>query len=323
MKKILCRSIKSLPSILVLSFFACSTSGDGKIDAVSDPVFSVAAGSYSSSQTVEIITATAGATIKYTSDGTDPSTSSTAISGSSVTVSASLTLKAYAQKSGMKDSGVVSAAYIISTTSTDPTGVQVVVRETPVRAMLVVDAGSTDRFAFGMGPALQYNTWTPWKIEDANPAWMSFVAEAGKTYSVYWDDSYQGSYTNGFTTYSLDIKVAGYASDKTTRLSGWSSDVDSGYSTAQSLSVTTTQLVYIKVVSYYGGNTGTFAIRVVEAGSSSGDSYAWYQDGAPIPGATNYVYTVSPASLATGTHRFTCVGSRNGATFSETTSVTR
>lgn len=80
---------------------------------VETPTFSPAEGSYSSTQSVTISCATAGATIYYTTDGSTPSTSSSVYS-SAISVSTTTTIKAIATKSGMDNSGVASATYTIT-----------------------------------------------------------------------------------------------------------------------------------------------------------------------------------------------------------------
>jgi len=77
------------------------------------PVFNPPAGSYSSAQQVIISTATAGASIYYTTDGTEPSVSSHLYNGP-VAVSESLTIRAVAVKTGLAASDVAPAAYTIS-----------------------------------------------------------------------------------------------------------------------------------------------------------------------------------------------------------------
>ncbi len=72
------------------------------------------AGSYSSAQSVTISTATSGATIRYTTDGSTPSSTVGTVYVSPVAVSSSLTIKAIAYKTGMSDSLVASAAYTIT-----------------------------------------------------------------------------------------------------------------------------------------------------------------------------------------------------------------
>ncbi|GEM_PF-2100410 len=81
--------------------------------AVATPTFSPAAGTYSSAQNVAISTSTTGATIRYTLDGTTPTSTSTAYSAP-IAVSSSKTIKAKAFKAGMTESAVASATYTIS-----------------------------------------------------------------------------------------------------------------------------------------------------------------------------------------------------------------
>jgi hypothetical protein len=80
------------------------------------PVFSVGTGTYTSSQTVTITDATAGASIYYTTNGSTPSTASTLYSGP-ITVAASETINAIAVVSGSTNSAVVSAVYTINIAS--------------------------------------------------------------------------------------------------------------------------------------------------------------------------------------------------------------
>jgi hypothetical protein len=79
---------------------------------VATPTFSPAPGSYSTAQTVSIATATSGATIRYTTDGSAPSASSPAYTGP-ISVAASQTVKAIATKAGMTTSAVATGAYTI------------------------------------------------------------------------------------------------------------------------------------------------------------------------------------------------------------------
>ena len=76
------------------------------------PTFLPAAGSYEGTQNVTI-SSTEGATIYYTTDGSDPSASSSVYS-SPIAVSASQTIKAYAVKADYEDSEVAEAAYVIT-----------------------------------------------------------------------------------------------------------------------------------------------------------------------------------------------------------------
>ena len=79
---------------------------------VATPTFSPAGGSYSGSVSVTISTATSGATIRYTLDGSTPTTSSPIASGP-VTLRASSWLRANAFKTGMTTSAGVESFYTI------------------------------------------------------------------------------------------------------------------------------------------------------------------------------------------------------------------
>ncbi|MGA9242069.1 MAG: chitobiase/beta-hexosaminidase C-terminal domain-containing protein [Silvibacterium sp.] len=81
--------------------------------ATAAPVFSPAAGSYNSVQTVSITDTTAGAAIYFTTDGTVPTGSSTAYTGP-IKVSSTETLMAAAIAPGYISSTVATAAYTIS-----------------------------------------------------------------------------------------------------------------------------------------------------------------------------------------------------------------
>lgn len=80
--------------------------------AVAAPTFSLAAGRYSESQTLTISCETEGASIYYTTDGTEPTNASTLYEGA-ITISTTQTVKAIAYK-GETASEVTSAEYTVS-----------------------------------------------------------------------------------------------------------------------------------------------------------------------------------------------------------------
>jgi hypothetical protein len=89
------------------------STGSTPMETVATPTFSVAAGSYTSVQTVSIGCETSDATIYYTTDGSTPTTESSVYS-SSLTINETTTLKAMAAKSGMNNSAVATATYTIT-----------------------------------------------------------------------------------------------------------------------------------------------------------------------------------------------------------------
>jgi Chitobiase/beta-hexosaminidase C-terminal domain/FG-GAP-like repeat/Bacterial Ig-like domain (group 3)/NHL repeat len=81
-------------------------------NAVATPTFNVAAGAYSSTQSVEISDATQGAIIYYTTDGSTPTPHSSVYSAA-IAVNQSETLKAIAVAGGYANSPVAAATYTI------------------------------------------------------------------------------------------------------------------------------------------------------------------------------------------------------------------
>ena len=123
----------------------------GSIEAaagfVAAPTFDPAEGEYSEAQEVTITSATEGASIYYTLDGSDPTTSSTAYTGP-VTISTTTTLKAIATD-GTNVSEITSAIYTIDTRTElfinefyqDGTGNSI-----PAESTITITVGETPEF---------------------------------------------------------------------------------------------------------------------------------------------------------------------------------
>jgi Chitobiase/beta-hexosaminidase C-terminal domain len=107
--------------LLLLLFTGCGTNqatfkpitSNSTPNAVATPVFSPAAGTYTTAQTVTLSAATAGATIYYTADGSVPTTSSTQYTGA-IPVKGSEVIAAVAVASGYTDSNLAKAGYVIT-----------------------------------------------------------------------------------------------------------------------------------------------------------------------------------------------------------------
>jgi hypothetical protein len=80
---------------------------------VTDPVLSPDGGQYSSNQTVSMNTVTDGATIIFTTDGTEPDDSNGTIYTSPISVTSNTTVKAFAYKADYLDSGTTTENYIL------------------------------------------------------------------------------------------------------------------------------------------------------------------------------------------------------------------
>jgi hypothetical protein len=121
------------------------------------PVFSPAGGSFVGSVNVSITSATTGATIRYTLDGSTPSTTSGVIYTTPVMINASSTLKAIAYASGSTASTVTTANYTITSAGILVTGVTV----TP--DTIALEAGANGSLTATVSPANATNktvTWT-------------------------------------------------------------------------------------------------------------------------------------------------------------------
>lgn len=88
---------------------------DGATDvtAVATPLFTPMPGSYTGSQSLTLATSTAGAQIRYTTDGSTPTSATGTLYGGPFLLSSSATVKAIAFKGGFTDSAVVSGGYTI------------------------------------------------------------------------------------------------------------------------------------------------------------------------------------------------------------------
>ena len=115
----------ALAAVLALGMFSCSNGiaypvmETAVMETVASPEFSVDSGAVDSGTSVTITCATEGAKIYYTTDGSEPTASSTEYSDA-ISVTAAVTLKAIAVKSGMNNSAVASASYTIKGTVASP-----------------------------------------------------------------------------------------------------------------------------------------------------------------------------------------------------------
>jgi hypothetical protein len=92
---------------------------------VATPSFSPGGGTYSSAQNVTIATSTSGASIRYTTSGSSPTSTTGTLYSGPVNIGATTTLQAIAFANGMTNSPVASASYTISTGGGNFTAAQV------------------------------------------------------------------------------------------------------------------------------------------------------------------------------------------------------
>jgi subtilisin family serine protease len=152
---------------------------DGAIAAVSPtaPTFSLPAGTYPAGQTVTITSATTGSSIRYTTDGSTPTSAvGTAIaSGGTASVpatAASRTLNAVAYKAGLATSSVTSATYGFSGTYT-----------VDISPQAAIDAGAKWRLSKGFD-----------NFEDGALTRFTWNTSGNGTWAVDTSNAYEGRY---------------------------------------------------------------------------------------------------------------------------------
>lgn len=122
------------------------TTGGGETPTCVMPTFSPAAGVYTSAQNVTITTTTEGATIYYTTDGTDPVTQGV-VYANPISVSSSTQIKAVAKKEGSNNSTIASATFAIldhAGTQADPYTVA------DARSAIDLEIGKASVYAIGI-----------------------------------------------------------------------------------------------------------------------------------------------------------------------------
>jgi alpha-tubulin suppressor-like RCC1 family protein len=165
---------------------------------VATPSLSVSSGTYTSDRNVVVTTETAGATIRYTRTGVEPTESDPIVaSGGTVTVSETQTLMAKAWKAGMPSSATASAIYTMKVpiptfspsagTFTSPTNVTLSSSQTGVTFHYTVDGSvPTESSPTYTGPIL-IGTTTPLKAIARKANWTT-------------SDPRNGTYTMNFGT---------------------------------------------------------------------------------------------------------------------------
>ncbi|MCU0244707.1 MAG: chitobiase/beta-hexosaminidase C-terminal domain-containing protein, partial [Acidobacteria bacterium] len=115
------RRFAALSLTALLAFGACATEGPGPEDrAVAAPLLSPGPGTYSAAMDVALTTATLGASIRYTTDGSTPSETAGTLYMAPVRVDATLTIKAVAFRTGWTTSPVSTGLYTIRPLAATP-----------------------------------------------------------------------------------------------------------------------------------------------------------------------------------------------------------
>jgi hypothetical protein len=92
---------------------------------VAPPAFTPAPGTYGSARSVTLTSATAGASFRYTLDGTTPTPTTGTLYSGAIAVNSTATLKAIAYKAGMADSSLSVGNYLIGLAPAAPAGMTI------------------------------------------------------------------------------------------------------------------------------------------------------------------------------------------------------
>ena len=187
----------ALAAVLALGMIGCSNGNDDPVkETVATPEFSVESGAVNSGTSVTISCATEGAKIYYTTDGNDPTASSTEYKAA-ISVTTAVTLKAIAVKDGMNGSAVASVSYTIYTPKYSvgdfvlKDGSMLSKDNTPESnkvAAVIVRADTSTKTALGVG-IVHNRSGLAWCTESAAGYSTDITALQGDTKSGYTDGS--------------------------------------------------------------------------------------------------------------------------------------
>ena len=179
---------------------------------VAKPTYNLAGGSYAGEQSVTISCTTPGATIYYTTNGSDPTASSTEYTDA-ITVNETMTIKAVAIKSGMANSTVAYATYSIVPLLTTMDQIFTAASEI---------GGTADNVA------VSFDNWVVSGIAGSDNQIVYVTDNGGKGFIIY-------KYTNGF---AVNDKLYGTVAGTPLKLSEGSAEFTGLTTSAEGLTVT-------------------------------------------------------------------------------------
>ncbi len=253
---------------------------------VANPTFSPAAGTYITAQTVAITTATPGASINYTTDGSTPSGTAGTLYAGPISVAATTTVKAIAYEAGWTNSGVTSGVYKITGTVANPSFSPAAGTFTSAQTVTISTTTS--------GASIRYTVDGTAPSETAGKLYSSPVSVSSTTdlnaiaYQSGWADSgvTAGLYTITGTVGNPNFSPAGgtYTSGQTVTMSTPTSGASIRYTTDGSRPSATAGTLYSGPVSV----PGTTTVKAIA-----------YETGATNSGVTSEVYTITLAITTT------------------------
>jgi Legume lectin domain/Chitobiase/beta-hexosaminidase C-terminal domain len=211
--------------------------------ALPTPTFSVAAGTYTTAQTVSISDSSSGATIYYTTNGTTPTTSSTKYAGTAISVSSTETIKAMAVATGYTNSAVATAAYTIASVLPTPTFSVAAGTYTTAQTVSISDSSSGATIYYttnGTTPTTSSTKYTGIAISVSTTETLEAIAVAtGYTNSAVATAAYTISAANSvLPTPTLSLATGNYTTAQTLTITDAASGATIYYTTNDTLPTT-------------------------------------------------------------------------------------
>ena len=290
--------------------------------ALPTPTFSVAAGTYTTAQTVSISDSSSGATIYYTTNGTTPTTSSTKYTGTAISVSTTETLKAIAVATGYTNSAVATAAYTIASVLPTPTFSVAAGTYTTAQTVSISDSSSGAAIYYttnGTTPTTSSTKYAGTAISVSSTETIKAMAVAtGYTNSAVATAAY--TIASVLPTPTFSVAAGTYTTAQTVSISDSSSGATIYYTT-NGTTPTTSSTKYTGTAISVSTTETLEAIAVATGYTNSAVATAAY-----TISAANSVLPTPTLSLATGNYTtaqtLTITDAASGATIYYTTNDT-
>jgi Legume lectin domain/Chitobiase/beta-hexosaminidase C-terminal domain/Bacterial lectin len=247
------------------------------------PTFSPAAGTYSSAQTVTISETTTGATVYYTTDGSNPTTSSTVYSGP-ITVGATETVQAIAAATGLSNSTTASAAYTITAVAATPTFTPVAGTYSSAQTVTIGDTttGATIYYTTnGSMPSTSSTVYSAPITVSTSETLKAIATATGFSTSAVGSSAY--SITTAAATPTFTPAAGTYSSAQTVTISNTTTGATIYYTTNGS-TPTTSSTVYSAPITVSASETVNAIATAPGFGTSATGTAAYVIQGtAPMP----------------------------------------
>jgi len=201
---------------------------------VATPTFSPIAGTYTTAQNVTISCSLAGSSIRYTTDGTNPSSTSGTLYTGSITISSTCIIKAVAYKTDWITSNIENAIYTLTLPS-----LNIALSSAGATATAISEGTYLGTTQYAL-KAIDGDAETGWSSEWDMPAWL--LVQFNNTYKINKIGVWWGSHQHNYT-----IKISINGTSWTTVRSGTSNNVEGAAPIHEEFSISPQYAKYIKI----------------------------------------------------------------------------